>query len=118
MDMVTHEFCKFLAAHNLFAPLNMRVRQNDKIKNISGCYVINEDRLNNLSDDLFAEVRKKRYLSPIYAQMISLAQIERLVSLKDEQAAKASLEKPKAAPAIEAPAEKPASTRKAATAKQ
>lgn len=87
MDAVTNEFCKFLAAHNLFVPLNMRVRQNDKFKNISGCYVINEERLNNLSDELFLEVRNKHYLPAIYAQLTSLSQIERLVMLKDEKPA-------------------------------
>jgi len=86
MDAITAEFCKFLAKHNLFVPLNMRVRQNDKIKNISGCYVINEERLNNLSDELFLEMRSKHYLPAIYAQLTSLSQIERLVMLKDEQA--------------------------------
>ena len=90
MDAVTVEFCAFLAKHNLFVPLNMRVRQNDKMKNISGCYVINEERLNNLSDELFLEVRAKHYLPAIYAQLTSLSQIERLVMLKDEQAAKAA----------------------------
>ena len=86
MDAITAEFCKFLAKNNLFVPLNMRVRQNDKIKNISGCYVINEERLNNLSDELFLEMRSKHYLPAIYAQLTSLSQIERLVMLKDEQA--------------------------------
>jgi len=86
MDAITAEFCKFLAKNNLFVPLNMRVRQNDRIKNISGCYVINEERLNNLSDELFLEMRTKHYLPAIYAQLTSLSQIERLVMLKDEQA--------------------------------
>lgn len=83
MDIVTQDFCKFLAANNLFVPLNMRVRQSDKFKNISGCYVINEERLNNLSDERFLELRNKRYLPAIYAHLTSLAQVERLVSLKD-----------------------------------
>ena len=87
MDAITGEFCKFLAKHNMFVPLNMRVRQNDKFKNISGCYVINEERLNNLSDELFLEVRNKHYLPAIYAQLTSLSQIERLVMLKDERTA-------------------------------
>lgn len=87
MDAVTQEFSKFLAANNLFVPLNMRVRQNDSMKNISGCYVINEERLNNLSDELFLEMRNKRYLPAIYAHLTSLAQVERLVSLKDGLAA-------------------------------
>jgi hypothetical protein len=85
MDMFTREFCKYMAEHNLFTPLNMRVRQADQIKNINGCYVINEERMNNLSNDRFVEMREKRYLPAIYAQLVSLAQIERLMMLKDEQ---------------------------------
>ena len=84
MDALTREFAKFLAENNMFTPLNMRVRDNGGVKNIAGCYVINEERLNNLSDDRFLEMRKKRYLPAIYAQLISLAQIERLMTLKEK----------------------------------
>ncbi len=83
MDGFTREFCKFLQANNMFTPLNMRVREADRIKNISGCYVINEERLNNLSDEKFVEFRAKKYLPAIYAHLISLAQTERLVKLHD-----------------------------------
>jgi hypothetical protein len=71
-----------MAEHNMFTPLNMRVRDTDRIKNITGCYVINEERLNNISDERHLELRNKRYLPAIYAQLISLAQIERLVTLR------------------------------------
>lgn len=85
MDALTSDFSKFLSEHNMFTPLNMRVRDNDKVKNISGCYVINEERLNNLSDDRFLEIKNKRFLPAIYAHLISLAQTERLVKLQDEK---------------------------------
>ena len=94
MDTFTREFSKFLQANNMFTPLNMRVREADRIKNISGCYVINEERLNNLSDELFLEIRKRRYLGPIFGQLTSLAQIERLVMLKDERSAPAAAPAP------------------------
>jgi hypothetical protein len=87
MEALTQAFCKFLSEHNMFTPLNMRVRDNDQVKNITGCYVINEERLNNLSDELFKDMREKRYLPAVYAQLISLAQIDRLVMLKDELSA-------------------------------
>ena len=87
MDMFTREFCKFLAAQNMFTPMNMRVRQSDQTKNINGCYVLNEERLNGLSTDRFVELRDKRYLPAIYAHLVSLAQVERLVMLKDERVA-------------------------------
>lgn len=85
MDVLTRGFCKFLAAHNMFTPLNMRVRDGDKVKNVSGCYVVNEERMNNLSDELFLEIKNKGYLAPLYAHLISLAQTERLVKLQDEK---------------------------------
>lgn len=85
MDMFTREFCRELAGLNLFTPLNMRVRQADQVKNINGAYVINEERVNGLSTDRFVGLREKRYLPAIYAHLVSLAQIERLMMLKDER---------------------------------
>lgn len=82
MDQVTHEFTQFLVSNNLLTPLNMRVNTANQARNITGCYVINEERLNNFSGSKFLEVRDKGYLPAMYAHLISLAQIERLASLK------------------------------------
>jgi hypothetical protein len=85
MDVFTRAFCKYLAENNLFTPLNMRVRQLHQVTNISGCYVINEERLTNLSNDRFLELREKQYLPAVYSHLVSLAQIERLMTLQDER---------------------------------
>lgn len=85
MDQITQNFTQFLREHNLLTPLNMRVNAASQVRNITGCYVINEERLNNLSDTLFLEVRHKRYLPAMYAHLMSLPQIERLVQLKKER---------------------------------
>jgi len=85
MDAFTRGFCAWLSEHNLFIPLNMRVRQAEQVKNITGCYVINEERLNNLSDERFLQLREKRYLPAAFAHLMSLAQIERLMTLKQER---------------------------------
>lgn len=85
MDLLTREFTQWLTAHNMLTPLNMRVREQDKVKNIAGCWVVNEERLNNLSDERFLELRSKRFLPAIYAHLVSLSQIERLVTLKDKR---------------------------------
>jgi SapC len=82
MDQLTTEFSKFLVQNNLLTPLNMRVNAANQVRNITGCYVINEERLNNFSDQKFLEVRQKGYLPAIYAHLISLSQIERLASMK------------------------------------
>jgi hypothetical protein len=82
MDQITGEFSSFLVQNNLLTPLNMRVNTANQVRNITGCYVINEERLNNFSDAKFLEVRQKGYLPAIYSHLISLSQIERLASLK------------------------------------
>lgn len=82
MDTMTTEFCKFLIQNNLLTPLNMRVNTASQVRNITGCYVINEERLNNFTDPKFIEIRQKGYMPAIYAHLISLSQIERLASLK------------------------------------
>lgn len=86
MEIFTKNFSHFLAENNLFTPLSMRVRYDGQIRNVTGCYVINEERLNNLSDKKFLEIREKRYLAPIFAHLTSLSQLERLAMLKDGQA--------------------------------
>jgi len=83
MEVFNQEFCKYFTSKNMFTPLNMQVRVNDEPKNISGCYVINEERLKNLSDKAFIDLRSKNYLAPVYAHLISLAQVERLLRFKD-----------------------------------
>lgn len=82
MELFTTAFCDFLKGNNLLTPLNMRVVADDKLKNITGCYVVNEERLNNLGDELFLEIKNKRYLPAIYAHLTSLSQIERLAMLQ------------------------------------
>ena len=82
MDLMTSDFTQFLVQNNLLTPLNMRVNTANQVRNITGCYVINEERLNHFNDEKFLEIRAKGYLPAIYAHLISLSQIERLVSLK------------------------------------
>ncbi len=85
MDVLTSNVCKYLAEQNMFSPFNMRVRHNEQSRNISGCYVVNEERLYNVSDERFLEMRNRRYLPAIYAHLASLSQIERLLKLKEER---------------------------------
>jgi hypothetical protein len=103
MDMMTQSFTEFLVHNNLLTPLSMRVNAAEQVRNITGCYVINEERLNNFSDTKFLEIRAKQYLPAIYAHLISLPQIERLVSLK--KAASAIAQDAAAAPLVQPVAE-------------
>ncbi len=84
MDQVTQQFCQTLKEHNLFAPLNMRVRKAESVQNITGAYAINDKRMDALSDETFLEWRKQKILPLIYNHLFSLSNIERLVQLRTQ----------------------------------
>jgi hypothetical protein len=87
MDTLTQQFAKAMQELNMLTPLNMRVKDGDRTRTIAGCWVVNEERLNNLSPERFLELRTKRHLPAIYAHLVSLAQTERLLTLKERRAA-------------------------------
>lgn len=87
MDLFTDKFCEDMKADNMFTPLNMKVRVGNEIKNVSGAYVINEERFRDVSNDKFIELREKNYIPIIYSHLSSLAQIERLLTFKDKSRA-------------------------------
>lgn len=82
MDRATRGMCEFLKAHDLLVPFNLRVNASAQLRKIDGCFVISEERFNALDDEVIVEMRKKRYLGAIYAHLMSLAQVERLVALQ------------------------------------
>ncbi len=78
MQAVTDAFCLALAERNLFTPFSMRVQRGAQTLEVDGCYVINEERLDGLPDDRLAGLRERGWLAALYAQVVSLQQIERL----------------------------------------
>jgi len=81
MEKFTNEFCKVIKEYDLFTPLNINIKSKNEEKNINGAYMINEEKLNKLSNTKFLDLRKKQYIPAIYAHLSSLAQIERLATL-------------------------------------
>jgi hypothetical protein len=94
MDFFTEDFVQFLKENNMFTPLNMKVKYNQEIKSINGAYVVNEERLNSLSDEKYLEFKNKHYIAAIYSHLSSLSQIERLLGFKDENTIQQEIEKP------------------------
>jgi hypothetical protein len=94
MDHATREFVDFLAARELLTPLSMRIATGDRTRNVTGCYVVNEEKLDAFDDGFFLELRRRRYLPAIYAHLMSLPQIERLVQLRKDREARQVQPKP------------------------
>ena len=79
---VTKVFTKVLTDMALLVEQSLSLELNGEKMNISGVYLINETKLNELSDVNFLELRKKGFLSPIYSHMGSLRQLKNLAQLK------------------------------------
>lgn len=84
-DVLTQDFCQRLQQLGLLAPLKIGYQIGDQGHNLEGCYVINEQAFNELAEVDFAQFKERGYLPAIYAQGISMGQVERLVALKQQQ---------------------------------
>ena len=89
MEILTKEFCQTLKEKNMFAPLNMSISNSGELRRITGGYMINEQRLNNMPDNEFLMLRKTNGLSFVYNHLSSLTQVERLLKI---QKSKTSIE--------------------------
>jgi len=81
-EQVSQELTQFLAAMNLLIRQEINLSYNSENFNINGVYLIDEERLNSLSDDEFLTVRRKGLLPAIYAQMISIQHLERVANFR------------------------------------
>lgn len=86
-DVLTQDFCQRLQDLDLLAPLKIGYQVGDQGHNLEGCFVVNEQAFNELSEEDFGQFKQRGYLPAIYAQGISMGQVERLIMLKQQQGA-------------------------------
>jgi SapC len=79
---VTSAFVQMLQDKDLLVERTLNIDINDQKRQLSGLYLVDEKKLNALSDEEFCEIRKRGYLSAIYAHMLSVHQLSKLASLK------------------------------------
>ena len=82
---VTETFTEFLAEKELLVPQTLTVEIKGEKKDISGIYLVDEKKLNELDDEAFLELRKRGYLAPIYSFLTSTHQVARLARIKATQ---------------------------------
>ena len=89
-DEATDHFIAFLVEHDLLhgAELTLKLGK-DGDRKINGIYKIDEQALNQLSDEVALQLYKRKYFAAIYAHLASLSQFNRLLALKAEQDKKA-----------------------------
>lgn len=76
---ITQVFVEKLKSLELLKEQTLTVTINDEKRNINGIYMVDENKLNELSDEAFVDLRKQGYLTAIYAHLISLQHTQKLV---------------------------------------
>jgi len=81
-EMATRDFVKKIEDLGLLDAIVIRAQYaNGQQRNINGMQTISEKRLQELDADKVAELHKSGYLGAIYAVLMSLGQLNRLVQL-------------------------------------
>ncbi|WNC71065.1 SapC family protein [Thalassotalea psychrophila] len=79
---ITQAFTKELADRDLLIQQNLEIAANGEKIQINGLYLVDEKKLNELSDEDYIALRKRGFLAPIYAHLNSMHQMHRLVKKK------------------------------------
>lgn len=80
-SMATQEFSKKLLELDLLVERQVDIKIKDKQIRFAGFRIVDEKKLNGLSDDQFMELRKKGLLPFIYAHLLSNVQWNRITQL-------------------------------------
>jgi hypothetical protein len=76
---VTQRFIKLILSKELLAPQTLNLKfEGQEEYSLSGLYVIDEQKLNDLSENDFVELRKTGALPAIYASLMSMQRISHL----------------------------------------
>lgn len=84
-DIQTAQFSTILDQMGLFKPIDMNIRfLSGEVQKLKGLHTIDEDKLLNLSVEDLDKLRKEGYLMPIYAMLVSIMQVNKLINLSNE----------------------------------
>ncbi|SDZ94578.1 SapC family protein [Microbulbifer marinus] len=81
-DQMTKAFVNVLVEKDLLTSQNVAVNAGEEKINLGGIYIVDEKKLGELSEEDFADFRKRGFLPALYAQLGSLHQFSRLAKLQ------------------------------------
>ncbi|WP_299598830.1 SapC family protein [uncultured Microbulbifer sp.] len=83
-DQMTKAFITILAEKDLLTTQNVAVNAGGEKINLTGIYMVDEKKLGELSEEDFADFRKRGFLPPLFAQLGSMHQFSRLARMQAE----------------------------------
>ncbi len=78
----TRGFLKLLVDADLLVQRQLEFKIGSEPMKISGIYLIDQEKFNQLPEETFSDFRKRGLLAPIYAHLISLNQMPRLLRMR------------------------------------
>ena len=82
-NVITQKFVQYLTDNDLFKESNIVINKEDGSRHkVAGIYCVDEDKIKNLPNEKFIELKEKGYLPPIYTHLFSMGQINRLLEIK------------------------------------
>jgi len=89
-SQTTRIFNKTLADLDLLVPQTLTIKLEGKPREITGIYIVDEKKLNSLSDEQLLDLNKRGMMPAIYAHLMSLQQVQRLGERVNKAAAAAA----------------------------
>ncbi|WP_066962579.1 SapC family protein [Microbulbifer sp. Q7] len=81
-DQMTKAFITILAEKDLLTTQNVAVNAGGEKINLTGIYMVDEKKLGELSEEDYADFRKRGFLPPLFAQLGSMHQFSRLAKMQ------------------------------------
>ena len=80
--MLTQQFVSKVVELDLLNPMQLRVQySNGQGRNVGGILTIDEKKLVELADEQVVELHRAGFMGALYAMMLSLGQLNRLIEL-------------------------------------
>lgn len=81
---ITDQFIEYLVSKDLLTQkkLTVNVSEEEQPYDLTGFYVLDEEKLNQLADEEFLDLRKRGVLPAVYAALMSSMQVQNLVRKK------------------------------------
>jgi len=83
-ELMVDKFTAKLQELDLLVPGNLQVNTPNGSNRFDGVFLIDENRLSQLSDEKFLSLREHGFLAAIYSQMASLLQIKKFFAKKND----------------------------------
>merc|ERR1712137_1512370 len=81
-EMLTQQFVSKVVELDLLNPMQLRVQySNGQGRNVGGILTIDEKKLVELADEQVVELHRAGFMGALYAMMLSLGQLNRLIEL-------------------------------------